>query len=448
MSKYIQLLRDDQLLIVNRRLAVAIGLDASITLRQVVYWMDKNRDKEKQDHFIDNRWWCYNKYDTWREDNFPFWSISAIRRNFATLEGLGLVLATSAYNKIAIDKTKWYTVDLEAYEQFMALWEEMGAPACGNGGKPSSAYQQFLEAWKRHHTSVHCEQSSVHSEHSDCSSRADHESTVNKAIPENSTYLISESKEKESSSSDEITPDVPVVITENLVLETPTVPAVEEKRITADPEIKESSDVPKPDIADIAQAHINEVAKPKRSKVSKSELPMLRADDPYKKSDWELVLSKGMNFSLTKSGCQRMVPYIRFFNGTCEYKPKKGESEYNLYQCNGDIGGDGLENVAPLSLVQVVALTLQYRAWREPNNKEKQATIYLPQSAKTLQEKCRNFLADADYEKWMSVAKTKLDALLKGESLDTKPSNGTRFDNLSAPKPEDYKRPDYVEYTV
>lgn len=452
MSKYTDLLRDDSILIVNRKLAVAVGLDASITLRQVVHWMDYNRNKDKDRNFRDGHWWTYNTYDKWQEENFPFWSISAIRRNFATLENLGLVLATSSYNTIAIDKTKWYTVDFQAYERFMELWENMGTPVCSNGGKTSIAYKKFLDAWKQARTTVHCEQTTVLDEHMDCSQSTDHESTENKAIPEINTEISTENKEKESSSSDELLSEQPIteILESGETTEVPEVSVVEEPSVKLqDDASKQETPTPKPDIVDIAEAHLEKIAaKPKSSKTTKADLPMLRPGDTYSVKDWQLVLSKSMKFSLTKSGCQRMAPYIRFFNGTCDYKPKKGESEYNLYQCNGDIGGDDLENVTPLSLVQVVALTLYYRAWREPNNKEKQATIYLPPKAQTLQEKCRNFLADADYDKWIAAAESKLGALLNNtETLETKASNGARFDNFSAPKPEDYKRPewDYID---
>jgi hypothetical protein len=431
MSKYVDLLRDDQLLIVNRRLAVAVGLDASITLRQVVYWMDKNRANEKQSHFIDNRWWCYNKYEAWRENNFPFWSISAIRRNFATLEGLGLVLATSSYNKIAIDKTKWYTVDLEAYERFMALWEEMGAPSCGNGGKPSSAYQQFLEAWKRQCTTVHCEQSSVHSEHMDCSPCTDHVSTVNKAIPEISTQLTTEKKEKESLSIDKA----------NFSDTQPEMTSVEKPLEIKDYQLPQFMKLAlltalahKSKAVEQAEAHIAALESEPISDMTTETINPVPEKTPKQIQDeyQEIIRRVFGEWKDEKSPPEILqagfltTNLMKFFRGM--HKSGKESLEYQLE--------------TPWGIAKIAALYAYYRRTYTGQKR-------VPRTFKVLREKCDEFdaLPIERQQRYLDEGQRLVERVLGGSELDAKlASNGTRFDNFSAPKPEDYAIPEGVEY--
>src|SRR5699024_12648676 len=62
-------------------------------------------------HFEEGRYWVYNTYEGWQEQ-FPFWSVSTIKRTLVRLEESGLLI-TANYNKMKIDRTKWYTVDYD-----------------------------------------------------------------------------------------------------------------------------------------------------------------------------------------------------------------------------------------------------------------------------------------------------------------------------------------------
>jgi hypothetical protein len=104
-----KILFDEQPLVIASSLAELVGLNESIILQQLHYWINKN-PKE-----IDGRKWIYNTYDDWKEQ-FPFWSISTIRRIITTLENLGIIL-TGNYNQRKFDKTKWYSLDYERLEE-------------------------------------------------------------------------------------------------------------------------------------------------------------------------------------------------------------------------------------------------------------------------------------------------------------------------------------------
>ncbi|POP35489.1 replication protein, partial [Blautia producta] len=101
------LLYNKRPLIVNPELSCIIGLNEAIILQQVHYWIEKK--KESKIDFHDGRYWVYNTYEGW-QNQFPFWSISTIRRTISKLEKIGLLLSGN-YNRLGIDKTKWYTIN-------------------------------------------------------------------------------------------------------------------------------------------------------------------------------------------------------------------------------------------------------------------------------------------------------------------------------------------------
>ena len=103
--KISSLLIDEYPLLVLPSLAEEIGLNEAIVLQQIHFWLSKEKN------FIDGRYWVFNSYEDWSKQ-FPFWSVSTIRRIFGKLEESGLVISGN-YNKIGADRTKWYSIDYE-----------------------------------------------------------------------------------------------------------------------------------------------------------------------------------------------------------------------------------------------------------------------------------------------------------------------------------------------
>lgn len=100
------LLINESPLIVLPGLAKAVGLNEAIILQQVFFWSSRSTNVR------DGRRWVYNTYSGWAEQ-FPFWSEMTIRRAITNLEKKGLLLSTSDYNKMPMDKTKWYAINFE-----------------------------------------------------------------------------------------------------------------------------------------------------------------------------------------------------------------------------------------------------------------------------------------------------------------------------------------------
>ena len=98
-------------LIVLPSLAKAIGLHEALILQQIHSWLCNEHAQEREE-----KRWVYNSYTSWQKQ-FPFLSTGQITRTIRHLESLGLLL-TAKFNALAIDQTKWYTIDYHALETF------------------------------------------------------------------------------------------------------------------------------------------------------------------------------------------------------------------------------------------------------------------------------------------------------------------------------------------
>ncbi|MCH1626755.1 DnaD domain-containing protein [Ferdinandcohnia quinoae] len=103
-------------LMVIPELAVKIGLNESIVLQQLHYWLQRSKNVRL------DRKWVYFTYDKLVEQ-FPFFSKSTIRRTIARLEDLGLLLS-DCFNKMKMDHTKWYSINYETLTELDSQGEE------------------------------------------------------------------------------------------------------------------------------------------------------------------------------------------------------------------------------------------------------------------------------------------------------------------------------------
>ena len=107
-----KLLLNEQPLLIMPGLAKKIGLNESIVLQQVHYWNEINR--KANNNYRDGYYWTFNSYTDW-EKQFPFWSRNTIKRTIRQLEQWKL-LRVGNYNKLKIDRTKWYRIDYDVLQ--------------------------------------------------------------------------------------------------------------------------------------------------------------------------------------------------------------------------------------------------------------------------------------------------------------------------------------------
>lgn len=104
-------------LVINIKLAQAIGLNEAIVLQQMHYWINKNKDNNKNNY--KGLIWTYSSYESWQRQ-FPFWSTDTVIRAINRLEMLGLLISDKRYNKL-LNHTKWYTINYTRVEKLKRI---------------------------------------------------------------------------------------------------------------------------------------------------------------------------------------------------------------------------------------------------------------------------------------------------------------------------------------
>ena len=107
-----KLLINEQPLQVLPSLANIIGLNEAIVLHQLHFFLRISRNK------ISGRSWVYNTINDWQAE-FSFWSVKTVQRTIDNLEKSGLVVSTDKFNKMKMDKTKWYTIDYQKLSEIL-----------------------------------------------------------------------------------------------------------------------------------------------------------------------------------------------------------------------------------------------------------------------------------------------------------------------------------------
>lgn len=85
-------------------LAKKVGLNEAIIMQQMHFRLQISQNVR------DGHKWIYNSYADWHKE-FPFFSEKTIKRVIRRLEDDGYIISTDKYNKLKMDKTKWYRLD-------------------------------------------------------------------------------------------------------------------------------------------------------------------------------------------------------------------------------------------------------------------------------------------------------------------------------------------------
>lgn len=104
------LIDSKQILIVQTELATLLGVSQAVAVQQIHFWSCINEQMGKKQHFFDDRWWVYNTWKEWQENNFPFWDIRTIRRVFESLEEDAIIVTRPHKNN---RNGKWVCVNQE-----------------------------------------------------------------------------------------------------------------------------------------------------------------------------------------------------------------------------------------------------------------------------------------------------------------------------------------------
>lgn len=122
------LLINEPPLLVLPSLAKVIGLNESLVLQQLHYWLQNSKVGVTRNGIK----WVYNTYGDWQSESFPFWSLSTIERTFRSLEKRGLVISEQLDAK-KHDQRKYYRINYAVLET-LETPESSSADSSGESG--------------------------------------------------------------------------------------------------------------------------------------------------------------------------------------------------------------------------------------------------------------------------------------------------------------------------
>lgn len=114
------LLPDEHSMLVYAPLAKAIGLNESIFVCQLHYWIENKRISGAEK--IEGRYWVYNTFEEWQKQ-FCFMSLRTLKTVVKKLKDSGIVL-TGNFNSKKFDRTTWYTLDYQRLNEIYKAEKE------------------------------------------------------------------------------------------------------------------------------------------------------------------------------------------------------------------------------------------------------------------------------------------------------------------------------------
>lgn len=88
-----------------------IRVNEAIVLQQIHFKL-RISENWREDHH-----WVYKTDAEWQKEVYLFWSTGTVRRAINKLEEMGYVISTDVYNRMHVDKTKWYRINYTLISQ-------------------------------------------------------------------------------------------------------------------------------------------------------------------------------------------------------------------------------------------------------------------------------------------------------------------------------------------
>lgn len=113
-------LMDEQPVVVDRGLARIIGFSEAVVITQLHQWIKYNMKHKK--NYKDGYYWTYGSMEKMHEEYFDILgSVRTVRRVFKKLEKNGYLIVDN-YNKLNFDKTSWYRVNYEKFNELKKVY--------------------------------------------------------------------------------------------------------------------------------------------------------------------------------------------------------------------------------------------------------------------------------------------------------------------------------------
>ncbi len=127
--------------IFNIQTAVDFSIEKAILIANIDFWLVYNKANNKNIH--ENKVWTYNSRKSFHE-LFPYIQEQKIGRIMRELENIdGVLISSNKYNKLNIDKTKWYTFTDSFLNKYGNTLSYI-APGCSSKNAPLLQNEQAL----------------------------------------------------------------------------------------------------------------------------------------------------------------------------------------------------------------------------------------------------------------------------------------------------------------
>lgn len=103
-------------------LAVALkSSDRALIVRQIFFRCDLRTAKDRDNKIRHGFAWCFDTYEEWQTNHFPWLSVSTVRRHFQWLEKEGWIISGQFSNR---NRRKWYRVNAEKVDAVLRQEQE------------------------------------------------------------------------------------------------------------------------------------------------------------------------------------------------------------------------------------------------------------------------------------------------------------------------------------
>ena len=140
MDAHKNFLDDDVVLTIRPQFAALLGLNESIVIQQLHYWL-KKAERGQCGRSVDGHYWVWNTTPEWLEQ-FPFFSESTLKRIFSKLKSRGIVIIEQFDGS---NRTNFYRIDYAKLDEFLENAQNSYEVKMTSCGKTPSGQSDPLE---------------------------------------------------------------------------------------------------------------------------------------------------------------------------------------------------------------------------------------------------------------------------------------------------------------
>lgn len=188
---------EENVILLQPCLAEIFDINEALVLNQIHYWLQRSK------HIIGGRVWVYNTYDQWQRQ-IRYISVTSIRQAIKRLEKRGILISGN-FNKLKMDKTKWYTIDYKLVKKlYLELKKDLAEKEAAldeeNKADESDKCKEEIETRtvQNRQSSVRNGQSTVPFRQSSCQNRTARHNDFDRPIPETTAYITTDNYDNDN----------------------------------------------------------------------------------------------------------------------------------------------------------------------------------------------------------------------------------------------------------